>query len=286
MILAIIEGVGRDSLTPEQVDRIVKLLECLPGNLEDDLRDRLLVPDTTGTMCPVADLHFNDTGSHQERLPLGVLSIAHPTVSEFLARTLDIKPLASTLSTFSQSGYIGESFITSVRKALTDHNETQMIPEMLANAADAKATRFVLVLDEMPSNTQNLISPNLEVFQQCPALLVYNDGEFTEDDLKGLCRTGEGSKANKRDSIGQFGRGALTMFHITEVRTHNSIFSLTFSQNLTQFPMLVSSTQALFIDPSREHLQDLPQGANNQRIELRTLRHGLCSCFIALWFST
>jgi sacsin len=228
MILARIEEVGRDSLTDEQVDRVVRLLECLPANMDDSLRSRLLVPDTTGIMCAVADLHFNDTGSRPERLPPSVMSLTHPKVTESLARTLNIKTLASMLSTFSESGYMGESFVTSVRKALTDYNETQMIPEMLANAVDARATRFVLVLDEMPSDTENLISPNLGAFQQCPALLVYNDGEFTEDDLKGLCSTGEGSKANKRDSIGQFGRGALTMFHITEVGTRIVILAVWF----------------------------------------------------------
>jgi len=92
------------------------------------------------------------------------------------------------------------------------------LTEMLANAVDAGAKRFVVVIDNMPQSTSHLISSKLGKFQECPAILIYNDSQFTEEDFRGLCETGEGSKKNNVHSIGQFGRGALTMFHLTEVR--------------------------------------------------------------------
>jgi sacsin len=40
---------------------------------------------------------------------------------------------------------------------------------------------------------------------------------FTEDDFKGFKNVGEGSKANDKTTIGQFGRGSQTMYHWTDV---------------------------------------------------------------------
>lgn len=173
------------------------------------------MPDVKGALRSIRDVHFNDTGRPSEHLPESIKPIAHPLVKEPLARRLGIEPLARQLSKFS--GYMGESFVSSIRNVLKDYNETQMLIEMLANAVDAGAKHFALILDEMPNSTEHLISPNLAIFQQCPALLVYNDAEFKEKDWEGVRKIGEGSKRDEANTIGMFGRGALTMFHLTEV---------------------------------------------------------------------
>lgn len=215
-ILVRIKELGPGPLDERQLGGTVKLLELLPADLNDDSKKRVFVPDVNRSMRPISDLHFNDTGAPSSHLPReGIKAISHPSVTEPLARKLGIKPLAKELSKFS--GYMGESFVTSIRNVLKDYNETQVLIEMLANAVDAGAKRFVLILDDKPGSSEHLISPNLEMFQQSPALLVYNDAQFTEEDFEGLCNTGEGSKKHKGHTIGQFGRGALTMFHLTEV---------------------------------------------------------------------
>lgn len=191
-------------------------MEILPTDLPEATKAHLLVPDAQSVLRSSRDLYFNDTGTPSEHLPENIKPIAHPLVKESLARQLGIEPLAKQLSKFS--GYMGEHFVSSIRNVLKDYNETQMLTEMLANAIDAGAKRFVLILDEMPNSTEHLISPNLAMFQECPTLLVYNDAEFKEKDWEGIRRIGEGSKKDEANTIGMFGRGALTMFHVTEVR--------------------------------------------------------------------
>ncbi|KAF9445202.1 hypothetical protein P691DRAFT_676124 [Macrolepiota fuliginosa MF-IS2] len=253
VVLSRIGEFALDGLDERQLQSIVKLLALLPDNLSEEEASLIRVPDVDGRMRRVSDLHFNDTNMAANHLPReGTRAISHPYITKSLARKLRIEPLAKQLSKFS--GYMGESFATSIRSVLKDYNETQMLIEMLANAADAGARRFIVILDEMPSSSEHLISPNLAAFQLSPALLVYNDARFTEDDFEGLCHTGEGSKRHKGHTIGQFGRGALTMFHLTE------------------FPMLVSSGRAIFIDPSMNNLPDLPRNANNQRMDLDVLQ--------------
>ncbi|KXN83780.1 Sacsin [Leucoagaricus sp. SymC.cos] len=251
MILALIQERAANPLTHDQVASTVKLLEQLPTDLTSESKEQLLVPDVAGIMRSVMELYFNDTGTSISHFPAGTKTrIAHSLVPEVLARKLGIEPLAKYYSTFS--GYMGESFISSIRNVLADYTETQTLVEMLANAVDAGARRFIVVLDEMPQSTEHLVSSDIKIFQDCPALLVYNDAKFEEKDFEGLCKTGEGSKRNNDRSIGQFGRGALTMFHFTEL------------------PMLMSSETAMFMDPSTVHLS-LPGNANNQRISMQTL---------------
>lgn len=255
MILDRLQEWAHHSLIQDQIATVIKLLERLPGDLNPESRALVLVPNVEGRMLTPAKLYFNNTGISVNLTDIERRdkSIAHTLVPEHIARALGIEPLANLYSEFIP-GYMGESFISSIRNVIADYTETQTLIEMLANAVDAGAKRFLLVVDSMPQSTDHLISSNLHIFQSCPAILVYNDARFTEEDFKGLCETGEGSKQNKVHSIGQFGRGALTMFHLTE------------------FPTLVSSSTAMFIDPTTKYLSNLPQNANNQRISMETLK--------------
>jgi sacsin len=216
MKLTRIEEHRASPLAADRVEDVIKLLNALPDDLDQESKLRIFMPDVDYIMHPISELYFNDTGIRITRLPLGQKAIAHNLLPEQLARKFGVEPMANHYSRFS--GYMGESFVTSIRNAISEYTETQTLVEMLANAVDASARRFVLILDEMPQSTEHLISPTLRSFQQCPALLVFNDASFTEEDFDGLCNTGEGSKKQKDNTIGQFGRGALTMFHFTEVR--------------------------------------------------------------------
>ena len=219
MILARLQTNVHETLTDSQIISVIRLLERLPFNLSAEEKARVLVPNVEGRMMKVVQLYLNDTGVSidPQDLTRRGRSIAHNIVSERIAQNLGIEPLVNLYSDFV-SGYMGESFISSIRNTIVDYSEAQMLTEMLANAVDAGAKRFLVVIDNMPQSTSHLISSKLVKFQECPAVLVYNDAQFTELDFRGLCETGEGSKKNNLYSIGQFGRGALTMFHLTEVR--------------------------------------------------------------------
>jgi sacsin len=87
------------------------------------------------------------------------------------------------------------------------------------------------------------LDANLSDFQG-PALFVYNDGIFSDEDFKGLKRIGRGSKFDKELAIGMHGRGSLTMYHFTDV------------------PMILSASSLLVLDP---HERNLPRNSYNKR---------------------
>ncbi|KIO21522.1 hypothetical protein M407DRAFT_10336 [Tulasnella calospora MUT 4182] len=90
-------------------------------------------------------------------------------------------------------------------------------------------------LDEANFEGRRVIA-GLKSFQSGPALVVHNDGVFTDDDFKGLGNIGQGSKSGRVDSIGRFGLGALSFYHFSEL------------------PWVISGKFCLFLDPSQEHL--------------------------------
>ena len=112
---------------------------------------------------------------------------------------------------------IGEKLTTRISNVLRGYSEERSFLEFLANAIDAGASKFQVVLDESEHSTKALlISPNMSQLKG-PALILYNNAVFTDADFTGIRRVGLGGKQNSSDSIGQFGLGALSMFHFTEV---------------------------------------------------------------------
>jgi sacsin len=163
---------------------------------------------------------YNDVGSRAliAQLPPGQ-DVANSKVDDELARELRLERLGLKFVFLQSLGEdMGISPATVVKKTLEQYTEKQFLPEFLANAEDAGASRFEVILND-PSPTRGpFLSYALEKLYVGPSVMVCNDSEFTEKDFDGICRTHIGGKVDQTDSIGQFGLGALTMFHIAEVR--------------------------------------------------------------------
>ena len=52
---------------------------------------------------------------------------------------------------------------------------------------------------------------------QGPALCVYNNKPFTNDDIKGICSLGEGSKGHDPNKTGQYGVVFNAVYHLKDV---------------------------------------------------------------------
>ena len=71
------------------------------------------------------------------------------------------------------------------------------------------------ILDKRTHGKESLISENWQKLQG-PALLVWNDNTFSEEDLKGIQELGLGSKRSEAESIGQYGIGFNAVYHLTD----------------------------------------------------------------------
>ena len=84
------------------------------------------------------------------------------------------------------------------------------VREIVQNADDAKAKRLVFAaLDEGASSSCNTLLSG-------PALLVANDGPFSDQDKTALHKAIGGSKTGDAEKIGRFGIGLKSVFHLCE----------------------------------------------------------------------
>ena len=211
-----------DPLGAVSVKMAVNLLSILPSTMSDEEHAALLIPDIQCTLRPHSKIYFNDIAERASLIPAENHFIAHDLVDDTLAKKLNLARLGLRFVDLKIPGVdMGEKPLTTVRNALRQYTEQQFLTEFVANACDANATKLTFLVNEFysnPSENTRLLSPTMQKFFNCPSLVVYNNAKFSDQDFIGICRTSIGGKEGKSDTIGQFGLGALTMFHITEVR--------------------------------------------------------------------
>jgi len=117
------------------------------------------------------------------------------------------------------------TLIKQLRKILDQYpDDGQILKEVIQNAEDAGtggATRIVFFVDSTSHGVQSLHHPELKEFQG-PALYVYNDALFTEEDWRGVRTLYESIKETDPLKVGRFGLGFKSVFHMTDLP---SIFS-------------------------------------------------------------
>ena len=179
----------------------------------------IVLPDCNRTLYPVSMLSYNDA-------PWIPLTDDHKVVDSKLNRetalALGVTPARGQFlehyCTKEEGIPFGqhEELTTRIKNILRDYplDET-FLKELLQNADDAKATKMCVILDKRTHNKEKIPSKEWEELQG-PALLVWNDANFTDDDIKGIQKLGLGSKRDDSESIGQFGIGFNVVYHITD----------------------------------------------------------------------
>ncbi|KYO44864.1 hypothetical protein Y1Q_0022949 [Alligator mississippiensis] len=94
-------------------------------------------------------------------------------------------------------------------------NEKEMLKELLQNADDAKATEICFVFDPRHHPVDRIFDEKWAPLQG-PALCVYNNQPFTEDDIRGIQNLGKGTKEGNPCKTGQYGIGFNSVYHITD----------------------------------------------------------------------
>ena len=90
-----------------------------------------------------------------------------------------------------------------------------VLKELVQNADDAGATEIHFIVDPRNHPTDQLLSKNWKELQG-PALCVYNNRPFSEEDLEGIQRLGIGSKTDDPTKTGQYGIGFNAVYHLTD----------------------------------------------------------------------
>ncbi|XP_011402901.2 PREDICTED: sacsin-like [Amphimedon queenslandica] len=240
--------------------QIAERLYSLSPSSSDFPVNRVLLPNDKGILCPVSKLScdpFVDSDSewisqlsdYQDFVLIGGRPI-YPKIPRETALRLGARPLLDTIvkhiedenflddTDFGQSEDLVDRLNGILKKYPAD---TSIFREYIQNADDAKATEIVFVLDHRSKHPQEkLLTEGTEwaSLQRVPALCIYNNRQFMEEDIKGICKLGRGGKGDTADTIGRFGIGFNVSYHLTDCPTFVSFDSHGHPKDLCVFDPL------------------------------------------------
>ena len=186
--------------------------------------------------------------------------LVHSSISYDMACKLQLKPLNTMIANteefcFEQAGQ-SEPLTTRLNRILREYKDTSVIQELLQNADDAGATEVTVCYDTREHNSSNLFFPGM-ANSYGPALLFYNNAEFTEEDFENITKIAGETKINKPLKIGKFGVGFCSVYHITDV------------------PSFVSGENFVVFDPTLQCLRKEIKNEFNPGIKINFHKHRL-----------
>ncbi|KFV08829.1 Sacsin, partial [Pterocles gutturalis] len=207
----------------------LRLVSC--GLMADDKEpdtyqtQQLFLPDQDGVLRPRDKLHFNDTPwmpvdrdvllCHEKLSRATALHCGVPTTRH---RALErSRLLTADLSLWAQPFGAREDLPTRLKNILAEYPAfaRDVVTELLQNADDAGAGLVHFVWDRRQHPVNAIFSENWN-FLQGPALCIYNDSPFQQQDIEGIQRLGMGGKQGRQDVTGKYGLGFNTVFHFTD----------------------------------------------------------------------
>ncbi|KAL8717029.1 MAG: hypothetical protein Q9225_005692 [Loekoesia sp. 1 TL-2023] len=260
----VLKATQSDPLSEENLNVVIALLE-IATNLESEAKDlsKILIPDTERRLRPRMDIVHGDRNIKGR---ITSFNFVHPRISPDLVQRLDLEKSVSRAIRLDiefededEDEYVPrEKLSTTISDTLGRYPIDSTFGEFLANANDCGATQISWILDDCAKGgygSSTLLDEELKGLQG-PALFVFNNGVFSDKDFEGFKDIGHGGKTDDVTSTGMFGRGAMTMYHFTDV------------------PMLISGSSFLILDPQQ---QCLPRNKHGQhkagmKIPLNTAR--------------
>ncbi|TFK63722.1 hypothetical protein BDN72DRAFT_803000 [Pluteus cervinus] len=238
-------GYTTTNMSSQDSEWIARILEELSRHDLSTSTANLLLPGRDGFWWPYERIYYDDLHSQAVTSHDVIVHPVHPSVSATLSKKLKI-PFLSALNLGEDDEDedededdegMAEALNDRIKAVLKDYDIKHAFNEFVANASDAGATDFAILLDErqnFPSKT--IISPEFKQFQQGPAVFLFNNASFKTEDFEGIRRIGRGSKKDRAHSIGKYGLGALSLFHFTDL------------------PMVISNKHIMILDPSGQYL--------------------------------
>ncbi|KAG0213553.1 hypothetical protein BGX33_002837 [Mortierella sp. NVP41] len=234
-------------LLKSDADLVYRLLTAIAYAPDSKWSADILILTEDGSLRGAADVVYNDVNARQTTDSRTTNSdvtytFAHRRISYEMADRLRI-PMFSTRSwddsmdnsfdPFCQQ----ENIVDRIRGILNDYDPSSIFNEFLQNASDAGASECHFWLETRQFGREKCLSKEMADWQG-PALMVYNDAEFSEKDFEALCKLGVGNKRQDTSKIGRHGLGFNSVYHFTDV------------------PSIVSGPYIGFFDP---HMRNLPK---------------------------
>ncbi|KAF9920488.1 hypothetical protein BGZ65_011210, partial [Modicella reniformis] len=225
------------SVSETDSDFVVKILQ---GMTDEDVNFQwtadLLIPTADNLLCKITDVVYDDVKARDGNAPS--YRITSSKISKPMAEKLQISMLSTRCwNDIKESWSQEEGILNRILNILNDYHPSSIFSEFLQNAADAGATKCCFMLDQTNYDVPKpkLLCSKMKVWQG-PALVIYNNAKFTEDDFMALSKLGVGNKRDDSSKIGRHGLGFNSVYHFTDV------------------PSVVSGEYIGFFDPRHQYL--------------------------------
>ena len=239
----------RGVISPSEVKHDLQLSvnilnELASGELSEALHGDILIPtyqeeNSYVSLQPVDSCMYGEQNDDEEIDYFYV----HPNVPNVTAERLGVPSITNRLldavelaigEEFGQ----GEKLTTRLNRLLEEYTDGfSVLKELIQNADDAGATEVKFLYDER-TNEKAMTCLIDEGMRGCqgPALWVYNDATFKDEDFENITKLNEATKQHDTEKIGRFGLG------------FNAVY------NLTDVPMFISRNNFVIFDPHTSYL--------------------------------
>ena len=246
-----------NEIKPNVGDQLPPALQkkvLIPTHVEDDAYVKL-APVERCMYCEHEWLErSNHDGEEDEEMEYFYV---HPNIPNSTAELLRVPTLMNRMLEPDELG-IGEEFgqeeklTCRLRRLLEDYTDGFAVPkELVQNADDAGATEVRFLYDER-TNQDAMTCLIDEEMKHCqgPALWVYNDAEFRDEDFTNITKLNGATKEQETEKIGKFGLG------------FNAVY------NLTDVPMILSRNYFVIFDPNTFYLGKAITNKNKPGIKI------------------
>ena len=222
----------------------------LPTYVEGDAFVKLAFAENCVYCESEWDLLDNDDGDIRH-------FFVHPNVAGSTAELFNVRTLTNSLIDPDELS-VGEEFgqeeklTDRLNRLLEEYTDGfSVAKELIQNADDAGATEVRFLYDERSNQDAltSLIDKGMEGCQG-PALWVYNDAEFRDEDFINITKLNGGTKEQETEKIGRFGLG------------FNAVY------NLTDVPMFLSRNYFVVFDPHFSYLGKLIRNKSKPGIKI------------------
>ncbi len=232
--MAILNQIHQDNkgkaLQPDTLEHVIKILnnlakEVKAANLNSSHviheHDKVFLPDQESVLRYASMLCFHqyELDWLEEDIQDTTSLCVHGDVPSTTAQTLGVM-------TQRQAHYqkYGTAFEFGQHEELTNRLERivsgylfnqDILKELIQNADDAGASEIHFILDRQNHPSERVMDDTWKSIQG-PALCVFNNKPFTQNDIQCIQKLGQGSKETDPITTGQYGIGFSTMYHLTD----------------------------------------------------------------------
>ena len=205
---------------------LVKFLAERIGEITDKEKLLINVPVDCNIvkLCKLQECTYHDFDGEVVYSSLSSHNVLHRGLNEEVAQMLGIPDLVSLLlsddtSSIFESWGQHEPLTLRLNRLLKDYKDGLPIPkELIQNADDAGASEVYFLYDQRENeDLKGCLFDRKMSDWQGPALWVYNNEMFKEEDFRNITKLNAGTKEHDTTKIGKFGLGFNAVYHLTDV---------------------------------------------------------------------